>query len=267
MIPNMRLGVLGGGNMAEALVRGVIRAELLPPAHIAVHDILPARREVFAALGCAAAETPAEAAAAGVVLLATKPQNAEEALSGLAFGGDALLVSIAAGIPCKRLEGWVGGTPRVVRVMPNTPLLVGMGASALARGTHATAEDMARATALFAGSGVAVEVPEDALDAVTALSGSGPAYVFRFAEALQRAGEELGLDPGLAAKLTCATLRGSAEMLERFGDPAALGKNVTSPGGTTAAALAVLDAKGFDGIVSAALAAARDRGAELGRDA
>ncbi len=267
MISMKRLGVIGGGNMAEALARGVIRAALLPPEAIIVHDILPERRAVFAALGCAAAETAAETLAADLVLLATKPQKAEEALSGLAFGESRLLVSIAAGVPCARLEGWIGGKPRVVRVMPNTPLLVGMGASALARGRHATAEDLAAALALFASCGAAVEVPEDKLDAVTALSGSGPAYLFRFAEALRNGGEALGLSPELAAKLTAATLRGAAEMLERFGDPETLRKNVTSPGGTTAAALAVLDKGNFERLVAAALMAARDRGAELGRNA
>lgn len=262
-----QLGVIGGGNMAEAIVRGVIAAGALRPSSVVVYDILPARRAVFTALGCVAAEAAREAAACEVVLLAVKPQMAEAAVRGLAIREDQLLVSIAAGIPCSRLEGWLGAHARVVRVMPNTPLLVGMGASALARGTNATAEDMAAAMTLFASCGFATEVTEDKLDAVTALSGSGPAYLFRFAEALQKGAEDLGLEPSLAAELTAAMLRGSAEMLQRLGNPAKLREQVTSPGGTTAAALRVLNGRGFEKLVGDALAAARDRSIELGRGA
>ncbi len=264
---NKQLGVIGGGNMAEALLRGVIAGGVVKAPAITVYDVLPARQEVFAKLGCVAAETARDAASADVVLLAVKPQTAEEALRGLAFRDDQLLVSIAAGIPCARLEGWAGGDVRVVRVMPNTPLLVGMGASALARGKRADANDMAKAMRLFAGSGLAVEVTEDRLDAVTALSGSGPAYLFRFAEALQKGGEALGLDEDLAAELTAATLRGAAELLVRLGNPGTLREQVTSPGGTTAAALNILNERGFERIVGDALAAARDRSIELGRGA
>lgn len=259
------LGVIGGGNMAEALVRGVIGAGLVPAPSITVHDIVPARREVFRDLGCVAVENPHEATGADIVLLATKPQVVEEALSGVELRRDQALVSIAAGVPCARLEGLLGAGARVIRVMPNTPLLVGRGMSALAPGANATADDMALAMALFAGAGDAVEVTEDKLDAVTALSGSGPAYVFAFAEALVAGAETLGLDPELAMRLIVGTLRGSAEMLARFGNPAGLREQVTSPGGTTAAALRVFGERDFSGIVADALRAARDRGAELGR--
>lgn len=260
-----KLGVLGGGNMAEALLRGVISAGMVEASSIVVYDVLPARREFFVSLGCVAAGSAAEAVSADVVLLAVKPQVAEEALRGIALRGDQLLVSIAAGIPARRLEGWLGAAARVVRVVPNTPLFVGMGASALACGSRAGAGDMALAMSLFENSGLAVEVSEDSLDAVTALSGSGPAYLFRFAEVLQKGAEGIGLDSELAARLTAATLRGAAEMLARLGNPGKLREQVTSPGGTTAAALKVFAARDFEGIVADALVAARDRGAELGR--
>ena len=260
-----KLGVIGGGNMAEALVRGVVAAELVHAPAVVVYDVATERRDVFASFGCVAAETPHEVLCADVVLLATKPQKAEEALHGLELRDHQLLVSIAAGIPCSRLEGWLKGGGHVVRVMPNTPLLVGMGASALARGSRADEGDLALAMGLFDSCGVAIEVDEDKLDAVTALSGSGPAYLFRFAEALRAGAEELGLDGALAARLTAAMLRGSAEMLARFGNPGKLREQVTSPGGTTAAALAVLTERDFDHIVADALEAARDRSVELGR--
>ncbi len=259
------LGVLGGGNMAEALLRGVIASGLLAAEQICVFDIVPARREVFAGLGCRVAASAAEAFGADVVLLATKPQNVRDALAGAAARPGQVVASILAGVPTRVLESILGAGARVVRVMPNTPLLVGKGMAGLSGGRDATAEDVALVRTLFSCSGDAVEVEESDLDAVTALSGSGPAYLFCFAEALIAAGEELGLEAALAKRLTLGMLAGSAEMLSRDGDAAALRKRVTSPGGTTAAALAVLEAGDFAGLVRSALRAARDRGAELGR--
>ncbi len=262
---NKTLGVIGGGNMAEALLRGVISSGLLAADRVCVFDIVPARREVFAGLGCRIAESAAGASGEDVVLLAVKPQNVRDALSGVAVRPGQVVASILAGVPTRVLESIPGAGSRVVRVMPNTPLLVGKGMAGLAGGGGATAEDVALIRTLFACSGDAVEVRESDLDAVTALSGSGPAYLFRFAEALIAAGEDLGLEPALAKRLTIGMLAGSAEMLSRDGDAAELRRRVTSPGGTTAAALAVLESGDFEGLVRSALRAAHDRSAELGK--
>lgn len=262
------LGVLGGGNMAEAIIRGVLDADLLPAARITVYDPLPARRAVFAALGCAAPDDACAAARADVVLTAVKPQVYRAAVGAVAaaLAPQALVVSIAAGVPCRTIEALLPAGTRVIRVMPNTPLLAGCGMSCLARGTHATQDDMACALELFACAGTALETNESAMDAVTALSGSGPAYIFRFAEALMAGGEQIGLTPDQARLLTIKTLSGAAAMLERTQDAATLRRNVTSPGGTTAAALRVLDDADLMGTAARALAAARDRSIELGRD-
>ncbi len=259
------LAVIGGGNMAEALLRGVIASGLLPAADIIVYDILPARRGLFAALGCRTVESPEHASAADAILLATKPKDLGSALHAFTLRPGRVLLSILAGVPSARIESLLPPESRVVRVMPNTPLLVGKGMTCFAGGARATEADKAMTQSLFACRGDAVEVDETMLDAVTALSGSGPAYLFRFAETLMAAGEAIGLPPALAKRLAIGTLAGAAEMLARDGDAATLRRNVTSPGGTTAAALAVLDEGDFDGLVARALAAARDRGAELGR--
>ncbi|MCC8190489.1 MAG: pyrroline-5-carboxylate reductase, partial [Planctomycetes bacterium] len=261
------LGIVGGGNMAEALVRGVLAAGLLPARQVVVFDPLPDRREVFAGLGCLPVVQAQDVVAAEVILLAVKPQTMREAVMALDLDSERrrLILSIAAGIATARIETLLPpGTP-VVRIMPNTPLLVGMGVSALARGTHATAGDLELAAALFACGGQAVVVDEALLDAVTALSGSGPAYLFRFAEALMAGAVDIGLPPDLARDLTIGTLRGAAEMLVADPDAAALRQRVTSPGGTTAAALVVFDRRDLTGMVAEALRAARDRSLELGR--
>ncbi len=263
------LGVLGGGNMAEAIVRGVLAAGLVPAADIAVYDPLAARRELFAGLGCRAADAAREVAGADFLLLAVKPQTFREAVGGLGDGPGpgTVVASIIAGVPIRAIEALFPPGCRVVRVMPNTPLLIGRGVSALARGGNAGAADLAMARQLFACAGQAFEVEERHMDAVTALSGSGPAYLFRFAEALIAAGEKLGLAPELSRDLAVGTLRGAAEMLAANPDPALLRQRVTSPGGTTAAALRVFDEGDFAGLVAEALAAAERRGAELGKKA
>lgn len=264
-----RLGVVGAGNMAEALVRGVVRAGLIPAGMIHAFDPLPGRRAVFASLGCRVADAPAEAAACDVVLLAVKPQAVRAALLRIAplLRRETVLISIAAGVPIRILAEILPAGVKLARIMPNTPLLVGFGMSCVAPGPGLSREDAGMILDLFSSAGDAVEVDEDQLDAVTALSGSGPAYLFRFAEALQEAGEALGLSPALSRRLGAATLRGAAEMLAAGGDPAGLREKVTSPGGTTAAALGVLDNHDFMGIIAEALKAAERRAGELGRQA
>lgn len=262
------LGIVGGGNMAEALVRGVIAADLIPALRIVVYDPLVTRREVFRGFGCVVAENAHEVLNSDVILLATKPQNLPDAVRTMTFspGKPQLLISIAAGISTRVIERLLPTGSRVIRVMPNTPLLVGMGVSALARGTNANEHDLTMALELFSCCGKAVEVDEKLMDGVTALSGSGPAYLFRFAEVLMNGGIAIGLPPELSKELTIALLRGSAEMLSRYQDAAVLRERVTSPGGTTAAALKVFDERNFGGMVAAALEAARYRSQELGRE-
>lgn len=262
------LGIVGGGNMAEALVRGVIAASLIPPERIIVYDPLVGRREVFREFGCKVGGNVLEVTSADVVLLATKPQNLPDVVRELALStrSDQLLISIAAGIATRTIERLLPPGSRVIRVMPNTPLLVGMGVSALTRGMSADKRDIEMALELFACCGKAVEVEETLMDSVTALSGSGPAYLFRFAEALTAGAVRIGLPAELAKDLTISMLRGSAEMLSRYQDAALLRERVTSPGGTTAAALAVLDERDMSDVVAAALEAARRRSQELGKE-
>ncbi|MCL2000901.1 MAG: pyrroline-5-carboxylate reductase [Planctomycetes bacterium] len=263
------LGMLGGGNMAEALIRGILSAKLMQPSDIVVVDPQPARRQAIANLGCRTESHPHAILVADFLLMAIKPQQFRQATQelGVHLSPKALVASIAAGVPLRVIEGLFPSKCRVIRVMPNTPLLLGMGVSVLAKGSHATHIDMAMAKQLFGCAGRAYEVEENLLDAVTALSGSGPAYLFRFAEALIRGGEALGLSSDLARELTTGMLRGSAEMLAATPDPTLLRERVTSPGGTTAAALEVFEAHNLEEMVKEAMAAAKRRGAELGREA
>ncbi len=264
-----RLGVIGAGNMAEALVRGALAGGVISGDRIYAYDPLPARRGVFTALGCVASDSPRDAAGCEAVLLSVKPQTVREAVAAVKpmLNPDALVISIAAGLPVAVLQELLHPENKLVRVMPNTPLLVGRGMSALARAKNVADADMDMAISLFAAAGDAVEVEERLLDAVTALSGSGPAYIFRFTETLIAGGQKLGLPAGLSKRLALATVIGAAEMLAAGGEPAELRDRVTSPGGTTAAALGVFEANDFEGIVAQALAAAKARGEELGRKA
>ncbi|MCS7049839.1 MAG: pyrroline-5-carboxylate reductase, partial [Verrucomicrobiae bacterium] len=208
----------------------------------------------------------ADPTSADVVVLAVKPQQMSEALAAWRpkQTGKELVISIAAGIPTSRIERELGGRPRVVRVMPNTPALVGAGASALCRGAYATEDDLACAEFIMRAVGIVVRVDESLMDAVTALSGSGPAYVFHLAEALMAAGEAQGLDAATARELTVQTIWGAARLLRESGRNAAeLREQVTSPGGTTAAALAVFRERGLMEIYREAVAAATRRGREL----
>ena len=261
-----RLGVVGAGNMAEAILRGAFAAGVLQPPEVIAADPTPARRELFASLGVAVTADAAEAVA-GVpfVLLAVKPQSLPDlaALRTLDRGAQ-VVVSIMAGVRCQRIADACGGPARVVRVMPNTPLLVGRGMSAVAVGPDAHPGDDAFAMKLFGAAGEAVRVEEGQLDAVTAVSGSGPAYLFLLAEAMHAAAVERGLDDALAETLVRQTLLGSAELLAGGDvDAATLRARVTSPGGTTQAAVEVLEAQGVRAAVGEAIAAAARRSVEL----
>jgi len=203
-----------------------------------------------------------------VVLLAVKPQAAEDAVVPLAGAcAGKLVISICAGLPLARLAGWFA-SQRVIRVMPNTPLVVGQGATVFTCGTDVTRGDRAVAQRIFGALGVALELPEEMMDAVTALSGSGPAYVFEMIQGLVEAGVEAGLPADVALVLTVQTVAGAAEMVRRgLGAPDELRAAVTSKGGTTAAGLAVFARADYRRLLKEVVRAARERSAELGRGA
>lgn len=273
MSGGVRLGFVGGGNMAQALIRGVAAAGLYRSSQIAVTDVSAVqRRRLRSRFGVKVGQNNLDLVRdAPVVVLAVKPQVLPQVLAEVAPAADAtkLFVSIAAGIPMGRIEEGLGGGRRVVRVMPNTPALLGKGMSVLVRNRRASKKDAAAAMALFRGVGDAVEVSDERLiDAVTGVSGSGPAYVYRFAEALIEGGVRVGLKPALAARLAFQTLAGAAEMLQRTKQsPRELREMVSSPGGTTLAGLAALDGAGFVETVCAAIVAATERSKELGHRA
>jgi pyrroline-5-carboxylate reductase len=265
------LGFIGGGNMAAALVRGLLAAGLHRPRDILVAepDASQRRRLARAFRVDVTADNHAVATGAMVVVLAVKPQVMDAVLAGIrpAVNRRTLFVSIAAGVPLARLENALGPQIRVVRVMPNTPALVGRGMSVVVGGRHASPRDVARARALFGAVGDAIALPDERLlDAVTGLSGSGPAFVYAFAEALIAGGTIAGLAPDLAARLALKTVAGAAAMLLETGkSPTELRAMVTSPGGTTLAGLRHLETKAFAQIVAGAVDAATARARELAR--
>lgn len=266
----MKLGVIGCGKMGTALVEGAVRAGVVAAAEICGCDPIAGSREAFArATGARTLATAAEVTAASdVILLCTKPHDALAALRAAAEtgGNDAkLVISIAAGLTLAALEEAAPAHFRVVRAMPNTPALIGKGAAAFCLGSRAGAEDAAVAEALLGAVGIAMQVPERLMDAVTGLSGSGPAYVYLFIEALADGGVRNGLGRGDALKLAAQTVMGAAAMVLETGEhPAVLKDAVTSPGGTTIAALAELEARGMRSAAIEAVTAATRRATELG---
>jgi pyrroline-5-carboxylate reductase len=267
----VRIGFIGAGRMATALARGFVRSAIIAPAAIAASDPSERARAAFEREVPGANLRGGNATVAGgaeVVLLAVKPQQMTAALAEIrsAVQPAALVVSIAAGVTLDRLAAGLPTGQRIVRVMPNTPCLIGSGASAYSLGPHALAEDGSLVAKLLSSVGAAFEVPESLLDAVTGLSGSGPAFVYSMIEALTEGGAAAGLPAELAADLAARTVAGAAEMvLQTEEAPAVLRDRVTSPGGTTQAGLAVLANRGFSEAVIEAVTAAAKRSAELGR--
>ncbi len=295
------LAFIGAGNMAEAIARGVIAAGLIGGGRMIAADPVAARRQVFDGLGAATtADNAAAARSAARLLLAVKPQHMNDVLAELAgaVSPDALVISIAAGVSTAKIEaGLAGQVPerspagfpppdpnqsppapmpnaqcpmpafRVVRVMPNTPMLVGCGMSGLARGRHASDADLDWARRLFEAAGETVVLAdEDLINAVTAVSGSGPAYFFYLIEWMVAAGVDEGLHPEDALKLAAQTCAGAAKLLAESGeDPRELRRRVTSPGGTTQAAVDLLDARGVAEAIRDAVRAAAARSRELGK--
>ncbi len=257
--------VVGGGKMGEALVSGVIRAGWARATQVVVVEPVPERRQQLqAAHRGLVVGTEVPAGADGVVL-AVKPADLPAACAGVVAARPARVLSIAAGVPLSRLEEWLGDLP-TVRAMPNTAALVGAGAAAIAPGPLASPADLEWAEGVLGSVGLVVRVTEKSLDAVTGLSGSGPAYVFLIAEALVDAGVLVGLDRVTSAALTRQTLLGAARLLDESEElPEALRAAVTSPGGTTAAGLRVLEQRAVRAAFLDAVVAATERSAELGR--
>jgi pyrroline-5-carboxylate reductase len=260
---NPALLFVGGGRMGVALASGLIRAGWSSET-IAITEKDPERRKVISEQlpGVLVGPDPVEAPAA---VLAVKPGDAQAACE-IASGSQATRVlSIMAGVTTSALDSWLGNGPAVIRAMPNTPALVGAGASALAAGPRARDEDLAWAESILGSVGMVVLVDERSLDAVTGLSGSGPAYVFLVTEALSLAGEQVGLSRETSRALARQTVIGAGRLLaDSDEEPETLRAQVTSPGGTTAAGLAVLDSGGLLGIFSTAVEAATRRSMELG---
>jgi pyrroline-5-carboxylate reductase len=260
-----RLLLVGGGRMGEALLTGLLASKWATVDELAVVEKVEARRAELAEKFPGLTVTPEPVATEGAVI-AVKPADVPAACQAVANAGVERVLSIAAGISTAALEAALGQSTPVVRAMPNTPALVGAGAAAIAGGTHATTDDLAWAEGLLKSVGTVVRVPEHMLDAVTGLSGSGPAYVFLVAEALIEGGVLAGLPRETAVELSVATLLGAARLLDETGEtPEALRAMVTSPGGTTAAGLRTLEAAGVRSAFIEAIAAATERSKELGR--
>jgi pyrroline-5-carboxylate reductase len=265
------LGIIGAGNMAEAIARSVLGKGMLRKEQLIAADVSPARRELFSReLGVSAVEENVAAARdAKMVLLSVKPQQMKDVLAGIGavMGAQTLVISIAAGISSGFIEKHLGGGKawRVIRAMPNTPMLVGQGMVALARGKDASETDLAAARRIFEAGAAVLELGEEKMDAVTAMSGSGPAYFFYLVEKMTEAGISLGLTPQEAQVLAVRTCIGAGAMLAGSSEtPRELRRKVTSPGGTTQAAIETLESRQAGEAIVAAIRRAAERGRELG---
>lgn len=257
------LGFIGGGKMATAMIKGLLHQNY-PEEKILVVDPDPDRRQEFAGLGIKVFNNYELAAAAEAVILAVKPQVVKEALQGVEFPPGLPLLSIVAGYSTTRLEKLLPGL-RVLRAMPNVAALIREGITALTAGKSARDEDLAWGKEVLQAFGRVVLVDEEMMNAVTALSGSGPGFVFSFLAALIDAGVLTGLPRPLAGELALQTLLGAAKMAAELGEhPAVLRDMVTSPGGTTIAGLLELETSGFAGAVMQAIYSAKERADQLG---
>ena len=267
----MKLGVIGCGKMGTALVQGAIRAGVVKSADVVGCDPYAGSRDAFAqATGAKVTTDIAEVAAASdVLLLCTKPQDAIGALADAAksaAGSGKLVISIAAGLTLSALEAAVPENFRIIRTMPNTPALVGKGAAGYCLGSRANAEDGQSAQSLLSAVGLAIQVPEKLMDAVTGLSGSGPAYIYVVIDALADGGVRAGIPRADAVRLAAQTVFGAAAMVLETGEhPAVLKDMVTSPGGTTIAGLAELERLGLRSALIEAVGTATRRATELGK--
>ena len=268
MFQNKKIGFIGGGAMAEAIIGGILETGLVKREQVRVYDISAARlavlKEEYGVEGCA---MDALTAWANVLFLAVKPQVIGGVLAELKgkVSSDTLVISIAAGVTIERLEAHLPHTP-IVRVMPNTPVFVNAGMAALALGAYADKDVASFAQAVFGAVGRAIIVPEPSMDAVTGLSGSGPAYGFVMIDALSDAGVRVGLGRQDAILLAAQTLYGAAKMVLETGEhPAVLRDRVTSPGGTTIAGVHIMEQQGVRGALIDAVIAATERSKEMGK--
>jgi pyrroline-5-carboxylate reductase len=266
-----QIAFIGGGNMATSLIGGLL-ARGMSPAQIVVADPDASQRaRLEREHGVTTVTEAAAAATAQTIVLAVKPQQMAEvarSIAGLVASRLPLVISVAAGIRLQDLARWLGPRVPLVRCMPNRPALIGAGITALFAAPQVTAESRVEAERILAACGPTVWVPQESqLDVVTAVSGSGPAYFFLLIECLESAGIELGLDPATARRLAVETARGAGRMAAESPDsPAELRAQVTSKGGTTAAALQVLDAAGVRAIFASAVAAGARRSTELAEE-
>lgn len=262
------LGLIGGGNMAEAIVKPALDQSVLDPGRIIIADPSPDRRRLFEDLGVATTEANAAVAtSAEQVMIAVKPQMLDDIAETLRQidPDNQVILSIMAGISTTKIEQTLGTSARIIRIMPNTPLLAGAGMAAISLGPNARQGDEALALRLFQAAGDALTLDEKHMDAVTAVSGSGPAYVFYLAEAMSEAARSLGLDDNLADRLVRQTVFGAAKLMREAPEtPAELRQKVASPGGTTQAALEFMDAQQVSAHIQDAVRRAADRSRELG---
>jgi pyrroline-5-carboxylate reductase len=270
MLEHLRFACIGGGNMAEALLKGLLSGLGVAPGRITATDVLSERRVYLETTYgvTTSADNPRVVQESDVVILAIKPQIMPEVLQTIApaVTQDKLIISIAAGITLQTLQNALGAGNRVVRVMPNTPALVLSGAAGISPGGAATPQDVALVERIFGAVGRAVVVSDDLMDAVTGLSGSGPAFVFALIEGLSDGGVLMGLSRSVATVLAAQTVLGAAKMvLETGKHTGELKDMVTSPAGTTIAGLEVLEGAGLRGLMMETVRRATERSTALGR--
>lgn len=269
MLKDKRIGFIGGGAIAEALIKGLLHTQMVQPEQVVAADINAGRRELLAEryqIGVTA-DTGEVAKAVDVLFLTIKPQIIHQVLDSVApvVAKSTIVISVAAGVPISLLQGKLPGVP-IVRVMPNTPVAVGEGMSAYSLGKYAGPAVGQLAEAIFSSVGKAVEVEEDTMDAVTGLSGSGPAYVFMMIDALADAGVRVGFSRRVALLLAAQTLHGAAKMVLETGEhPAQLRDMVTSPGGTSITGIHMLEQSGVRAALIDAVVAATERSKEMGK--
>ncbi len=263
-----KIGFIGAGNMATAIIDGIIGSSPDSAENITVFDVMADKLEIMRKKGVETADCAENAVkVSDIIVLAVKPQNYAEVLESIksAVTGSKVIVTIAAGISTDYIKNALGVDCPMVRVMPNTPLLLGVGATAMSR-RNISDEDFEYVYKMFSNGGVVEILDESKMNSVIAVNGSSPAYIYLFAKAMVDYAEKEGIDPDAALRLVCATLKGSAEMLENSGDsPDVLIKKVSSPGGTTLKALEKLDEKDFYNSVIEAMDACTKRADELAR--
>ena len=270
MVTDKKLGFIGAGNMGEALLKGLLKTGAAKPSQIyASARRLERVQELEKTYGIHGGSNQEVARASDVIVLCVKPQILDQVLRAISpdVARDKLVISVAAGVPIAAIERRLHPPMRIVRAMPNTPATVGAAATAISLGEHATAADLATAMTIFDSVGLTVQLDESQLDAVTGLSGSGPAYLFLIIEALADAGVKVGLSRRASLQLAAQTVLGSAKLLIESGEhPGMLKDGVTIPGGTAIAGLHTLEAGGLRNVLMNAVEAATRRSRELGEE-